>query len=270
MNKPAAFALFGDPVAQSLSPIMHEAAFARMGIAATYTACRAKDAAEVVRRIREGDLRGASITIPFKETVMALLDEVDPDAGAIGAVNTVVNRGSRLTGYNTDASGFVRDLGEWMAIRGTTFVVLGAGGAARAAVFGLREAGGTPIVVNRTAERSRTLAERFGCRWEPAEEIGKLKADCLINTTPLGMFPETERTPIENQFLAHFPRVTDMIYNPLKTRLLREAEGAGCAIRSGVGMFIHQGAEQIRLWTGKEPPREEMRRVVLERLGNNG
>ncbi|MHB9097020.1 MAG: shikimate dehydrogenase [Syntrophales bacterium] len=266
MNNPAAFALFGDPVEQSLSPLMHEAAFARMGIAAVYTACRVKDAAEVVRRIREGGIRGASITIPFKEKVIALLDEVDRNASAIGAVNTIVNRGGRLTGCNTDAPGFLRDLGEWTAIREKTFIVLGAGGAARAAVFALKEAGGTPIVVNRTAERSRTLAERFGCRWEPAEEIGGLKADCLINTTPLGMFPETERTPIEEKFLAPFPRVMEMIYNPLMTRLLREAAAAGCAVRTGVGMFVHQGAEQIRLWTGAEPPREEMRRVVLERL----
>jgi shikimate dehydrogenase len=270
MHEPAPFALFGYPVAQSLSPLMHEASFARMDIAAAYTAYRVKDAAEIVRQIREGGIRGASITIPFKETVMALLDEVDPDASAIGAVNTIVNRGGRLTGYNTDAPGFVRDLREWIAIRGTTFVVLGAGGAARAAVFALREAGGTPIVVNRTTERSRTLAESFGCRWEPAQEIGGLRADCLINTTPLGMFPDTDRTPLEEKFLAHFPRVMDMIYNPMKTRLLREAERAGCAVRSGVGMFVHQGAEQIRLWTGQEPPREEMRRVVLERLAKNG
>ena len=148
---------------------MHTAAFARMGIAADYTAYRVKDAAEVVRRIRESDIRGASITIPFKETVMALLDEVDPAAAAIGAVNTIVNRDGRLAGYNTDGPGLVRDLVEWIAIRGTTFVVLGAGGAARAAVYSLREAGGIPIVVNRTAERARALAESFGCRWEPAD-----------------------------------------------------------------------------------------------------
>jgi len=269
MDKPSAFALFGNPVSQSLSPLMHEAAFARMGIAAVYSAYRAEDAAEVVRRIREGGIRGASITIPFKETVMALLDELDAGASAIGAVNTIVSHSGRLTGYNTDAPGLIRDLEEWIAIRGKTFVVLGAGGAARAAVFALKEAGGTPIVVNRTAERSRMLAERFGCRWEPAEEIGKLTADCLINTTPLGMFPETQRSPLEGKFLAHFPRVMEMIYNPMRTRLLREAEQAGCSVRSGVGMFVHQGAEQIRLWTGMEPPREEMRRVVLERLGEH-
>ena len=135
MDEPAHFALFGNPVSQSLSPLMHTAAFARMGITAAYTAYQVKDAAEVVRRIRESGIRGASVTIPFKETVMALLDEVDPAAAAIGAVNTIINRDGRLAGYNTDGPGLVRDLAEWIAIRGTTFVVLGAGGAARAAVL---------------------------------------------------------------------------------------------------------------------------------------
>ena len=270
MDEPAHFALFGNPVSQSLSPAMHTAAFAQMGLNADYTAHRVDDAAEVVRRVRESGIRGASITIPFKETVMALLDEVDPAAAAIGAINTIVNRDGMLAGYNTDGPGLVSDLSEWIAIRGTTFVILGAGGAARAAVYSLRDAGGIPIVVNRTAERAQVLADRFGCRWEPAREIGRLRADCLINTTPLGMFPETERTPVEEKFLVHFPRVMDLIYNPLKTRLLREAEAAECAIRSGVGMFVHQGVEQIRLWTGQEAPQEEMRRVVLERLGKHG
>jgi shikimate dehydrogenase len=263
------FALFGNPVAQSLSPAMHAAAFAQMGIAADYLAYHADDAAEVIRRIRDGGIGGASVTIPFKESLMTLIDEVDPAAAAIGAINTIVERNGRLIGYNTDAPGFLRDLGEWMAIRGRTFVVLGAGGAARAVVYALREAGGNPIVVNRTAERARALAEGFGCRWEPAAEIGRLRADCLINTTPLGMFPETEQMPVEKSVLRLFPGVLDLIYNPLRTRLLREAAAVRCIVRSGVGMFVHQGAEQIRLWTGMEPPREEMRRVVLERLGNH-
>jgi shikimate dehydrogenase len=266
-DKPASFALFGDPVAQSLSPLMHGAAFVKMGLAAAYTAYRVKDAADVVRQMQESGIRGASITIPFKETVMALLDEVDATAAAIGAVNTISNRDGRLVGYNTDGPGLARDLEDWIGIRGRTFVILGAGGAARAAVFTLIQQGGTVVVVNRTAARARALAGSFGCRWGLPAEIGRLEADCLINTTPIGMFPETDRTPLEDTPPVHFPHVMDMIYNPVKTRLLREAEAGGCAIRSGVGMFVHQGAEQIRLWTGMEPPREWMRATVMERLG---
>lgn len=269
MNEPASFALFGDPVAQSLSPLMHRSAFAEMGLSASYTAYRAKEAAEVVRQIRESGIRGASITIPLKETVMALLDEMDANAAAIGAVNTIINRDGRLAGYNTDGPGLARDLEDWIGIRGKTFVILGAGGAARAAVFTLIQGGGTAIVVNRTVERAAALAGSFGCRWGLPAEIDRLEADCLINTTPLGMFPDTDRTPLKDQFLVRFPRVMDMIYNPVRTRLLREAEAAGCAVRSGVGMFVHQGADQIRLWTGLEPPRERMRATVMERLGGH-
>ena len=269
MSTPAIFALFGDPVAQSLSPLMHGAAYVKMGLAATYAAYRVKAAADVVRQIRESGIRGASITIPFKETVMALLDEVDANAAAIGAVNTIGNRDGRLVGYNTDGPGLARDLEDWIGIRGKTFVILGAGGAARAAVFTLIQRGGTAVVVNRTVERAKALAGSFGCRWGLPSEIGRLEADCLINTTPIGMFPDTVRSPLKDKFLVHFPRVMDMIYNPLKTRLLREAEAAGCAVRSGVGMFVHQGAEQIRLWTGMEPPREWMRQTVMERLGGH-
>lgn len=270
MNEPASFALFGDPVAQSLSPIMHGAAFAKMGLTAAYTAYRVKDAADVVRQIRESGIRGASITIPFKETVMALLDQVDANAAAIGAVNTIVNRDGRLAGYNTDGPGLARDLEDWIGIRGKTFVILGAGGAARAAVFTLIQGGGTVVVVNRTVEKARALAGSFGCRWALPAQIGRLGANCLINTTPIGMFPDTDRTPLKDNFLVHFSCVMDMIYNPVKTRLLREAEAAGCAVRSGVGMFVHQGADQVRLWTGLEPPREWMRATVMERLGGHG
>lgn len=267
MDEPALFALFGDPVAQSLSPLMHGEAFAEMGLSASYRACRAKDAAEVVRRIREEGIRGASITIPLKETVVAHLDEVDADAAAIGAVNTIVNRYGTLSGHNTDGPGLARDLEEWIGIKGRTFLILGAGGAARAAAFTLAQRGGTAVVVNRTADRAAALARRFGCRWVPVDRMDGLEADCLINATPLGMFPDTDRTPLKDPHPARFPRVLDMIYNPIKTRLLREAEAAGCAVRAGVGMFVHQGAEQIRLWTGIEPPRERMRRTVMMKLG---
>jgi shikimate dehydrogenase len=264
------FAIFGNPLGQSLSPLMHNAAFAKIGIDARYGVCQTDDAAAAVRRFREMGLHGASVTIPFKETIAPLLDEVDDSARAIGAVNTIVDRDGRLKGYNTDGIGMIRDLEEWVEIRGKTFVILGAGGAARAAVYSLLQEGGMPIVVNRTPARAEALAGRFGCRWAPFAKVGGLRADCLINTTPVGMFPKTDRTPLPKQDLAGFPYVMDMIYNPVQTRLLREAEAAGCAVRSGVGMFVRQGAEQFRLWTGMEPPLERMKKVVMERLGNNG
>ena len=268
MDEPAHFALFGNPVSQSLSPAMHTAAFARMGISADYAAYRVDNAAEVVRRIRKSHIQGASITIPFKETLLPLLDDWDPAAAAIGAVNTIVNRDGRLAGHNTDVSGLIRDLSEWIAIRGTTFVVLGAGGAARAAVYSLREAGDPH-------RRQPDGGEGPGARRELRLPLGARRGD----RRPAGGLPDQHDTSGDvpgdeadasgERNPRPFPAGNGYDLQPHGTRLLREAEAAGRAVRSGVGMFVHQGAEQIRLWTGQEPPREEMRRVVVERLGNH-
>jgi shikimate dehydrogenase len=269
VTPPLRFALFGNPVAQSLSPLMHKAAFAAMGLAAGYETIRAGDAAEVIRIFRERDLAGASVTIPFKETVLPLLDEVDEEARRIGAINTIVRRGNRLAGYNTDASGLAFDLEVWCGIRGRRFAVLGAGGAARAAVHALLKAGGTPTVYNRTAATAKTLAGNLGCAWAPLAALGAAEADVLINTTPIGMFPKTGETPVEKALLSRFSFVMDTIYNPIRTRLLTEAAAAGCRTRTGAGMFVGQGAGQIRLWMDREPPLAIMRRTVLEKLGGN-
>ncbi|GAI59285.1 unnamed protein product, partial [marine sediment metagenome] len=124
-------------------------------------------------------------------------------------------------------------------------------------------------VLNRTIEKGEKLADEFGCEFCRIDDTGKIKAECLINTTPVGMIPDTEKSPVKSDILINFRCVVDVIYNPLKTKLLRDAEGAGCTILSGLGMFIHQGAEQIKIWTGIEPPREFMKQTVLERLKNS-
>ena len=153
-----------------------------------------------------------------------------------------------------------------MPIRGKTFGVLGAGGAARAIIFGIMSAGGNPVVLNRTGEKGRSLAKEFVCPFLPYPEIGDLKADCIVNTTSVGMAPQKETSLLEGEGSRKISRVVDIIYNPLETKLLKDARKAGCRTKSGLGMFVHQGAEQIRLWTGMEPPMESMKRVVRERL----
>jgi shikimate dehydrogenase len=194
------------------------------------------------------------------------LDELEESSDRIGAVNTIVNEGGRLRGYNTDWIGFVRDLKELMPIQGKTFGVLGAGGAARAILFGILSEGGNPVVLNRTAAKGEVLAKEFGCSFLPLSEIGVLKADCIVNTTSVGMAPQIENSPLEERALGKFPWVVDIIYNPLETKLLKDARKAGCRTRAGLGMFVHQGAEQIRLWTSREPPVESMKRVVRKKL----
>jgi shikimate dehydrogenase len=266
-NSSEIFALFGNPVGHSLSPLMHNATFKRMNIDANYVPFCINNLEDAVRGIRGLDIRGVSVTIPFKTTVISYLDEVDESSLRVGAVNTILNDGEgMLKGYNTDWVGLIRDLNESLEISGRTFAILGAGGAARAAVFGILKDGGIPVILNRTIEKGEKMARDFGCPFYPLSEIGNLKADCLINTTPVGMAPDRERSPLARESLVNFRWVMDLIYNPLKTKLLRDAEEAGCMVLTGVGMFVHQGAEQIKIWKGVDPPRAFMKQIVLERL----
>ena len=265
---PAIYALFGNPVGHSLSPPMHNAAYKKMGINASYCSYCVERPQEAIEKIKERPIRGASVTIPFKTTVIPYLDEVRDEARSIGAVNTILHHDTgRLRGYNTDWMGVVRGLEEHLEIPGKTFAILGAGGAARAVLFGILQKDGVPLILNRTTTKGEELAQAFGCPFYPLSEIDAVRADCLINTTPVGMAPEKGKSPIAKEVLTNFQWVMDCIYNPLKTQLLLDAEGAGCTPINGVGMFVHQGAEQIKIWTGKEPPREFMRQVVLESLG---
>lgn len=259
-----AYALFGNPVGHSLSPLMHNAAFRRLGIRAQYAAIEVRSPREAIEIIKTSGIDGASITVPFKTGIMDFLDEMSPEALGIGAVNTVVREKQRLLGFNTDWLGFMADLKEaGMKIKGTKFAVLGAGGAARAVVYGIIREGGTPFIFNRSVEKGKALARDFGCSFRRLDDA---PADVLVNTTPVGMHPLTEESPVGKTFLSRFEWVIDLIYNPLETRLLREAGEAGCKVRSGVGMLVRQGAEQFRIWTGKEPPVELMREVVESEL----
>jgi len=265
-NDSLTFALFGNPVAQSLSPLMHSAAFREMKIDASYRVLRVEDPRDIPEKMEALDIRGASITIPHKTGIMPYLDAVSDSAARIGAVNTITRADGRLRGDNTDWTGLIRALGEALEIRGKRFAVLGAGGAARAAVYGILSEGGAPVVVNRTTKKGEQVAKEFGCDFYPLEEIQGIMGDCLINTTPVGMFPDMDASPAGADTLEHFEWVMDTIYNPLETRLLKDAAKAGRRTISGATMFVHQGAEQIRIWTGLQPPTDLMKRAVLERL----
>lgn len=260
------YALFGNPVAQSLSPLMHNAALKAMGLDGCYVSLCVRNLPGAVQGLRGMDIRGVSVTIPFKSEIIEYLDDLDDEALRIGAVNTVVNDSGRLTGHNTDWRGLTRSLTEHVEVEGKTVVILGAGGTARAAIYGVVKEGGHPIIVNRTEGKGRELAQDWGCPYESLENIGKIKAHILINTTPVGMFPHTDERPFQDVFLAGFSWVVDVIYNPLKTSLLQAAGTAGCGTLPGLDMFVYQGAEQIRLWTGQEPPVDVMRQVVLAHL----
>lgn len=260
----------GYPVGHSLSPVMHNAAFAEKGLNAVYLAFETKDMVGCITGMRALGIRGMSVTIPHKSEVMPLLDEVDGLAKRIGAVNTICNDSGRLVGYNTDAVGAIRALEEKVELTGKSCTILGAGGAARAIGFILKENSVEVKVANRSPERGRALARSLKCQYLTLDQLGEISVDIVINTTPVGMAPLTDQCPLPEQSLTEGMVVMDIIYNPIETMLLTIARARGCVTINGVGMFIHQGAEQFRLWTGLEAPIATMRRTVEGALNKSG
>jgi len=250
------FGVIGNPVHHSLSPVIHNGAFRRLGWNAVYLAFEVKNLEEALRGIRGLGVRGVSVTLPFKTEVLPFLDKIEGLARKVGAVNTIVNRRGRLIGYNTDCEGALEVLEEKMDLRGRTVVLLGAGGAARAIGFGLKERGVPLIVVNRSKERGQAFSKELRCNYLPISSLarmkeGELEADIVINATPLGMYPRDGETPIPKKFLKKGMVVMDIVYEPLQTRLLREAKEKGCVTVDGLEMLIRQGMAQFEIWTGK-------------------
>ncbi|MFW6284168.1 MAG: shikimate dehydrogenase [Desulfosalsimonas sp.] len=261
------YGVIGHPVAHSKSPVMHNRAFAETGYPGIYAAFDVTDPAGAAAGIRALGIRGVSVTIPHKVAVMAFLEEIDDQARAIGAVNTIVNDQGRLIGHNTDGEGAVQALLEHIRLSGKTVVVLGAGGAARAVGHGLCSHGGTRVIfANRTEQKARYMAQDLGAEFVPMAGLENTGFDILINTTPVGMHPHTEAMAVAESVLRPNLVVMDIVYNPLETMLLKRARDCGCTVIDGVGMFVYQGARQFSLWTGLEPPIAQMRQAVYEAL----
>jgi shikimate dehydrogenase len=270
LQLPSLFGVIGDPIAHSVSPVMHGRAFAYIGFNGIYLAFQVKDLPGATAGIRALGLKGVSVTIPHKVAVMELIDEVDETARRIGAVNTVVNRDGQLWGCNTDCPGAVRALTEKTSLRDKRVVILGAGGAARAVGFGIRAEGGRVVIANRTPKRGEILARDLDSEFVPLEDLRSLDCDILINTTPVGMHPQVDDTPLSKDLLHRDMVVMDAVFNPLQTRLLKDAQACGCTTVDGATMLVYQGAEQFELWTGEQAPVEVMRQAVLEALRPGG
>jgi shikimate dehydrogenase len=267
-GKTAVYCILGNPVAHSMSPLMHNTAFKRLGLNAVYVPFQVENLANAVSGLSALGIKGASVTIPFKETIMQFIDEIDDTARKIGAVNTLLCHRTGIAGTNTDWVGAHRSLEPLLAIKGHTFVVIGAGGAARAVLFCIMSHGGSAIVVNRTENKGRALAAEFHAGFAPLVDIDRVDGDCLINTTPIGMHPKDTQMPVPKGVLARYRAVADVIYHPLKTMLVKEAEAAGCRVATGLDMFVYQGASQFEMWTGKQAPIEAMKTAVVDRLRN--
>ncbi len=261
------YGILGRPVAHSLSPEMHNAAFRELEIDAAYVACPVTDLVQAVAGLRGLAIQGVSVTIPFKEEIIPLIDELDPQAARIGAVNTVVNRDGRLIGYNTDWLGALRALQVHTRLAGEQVLILGAGGAARAIAFGVLQEGGRVSLTDLDAPRAAALARDLQAAAIPLSRLDQCPAAILVNATPVGMEPQVEEIPIPPEHLGRFRLVMDAVYRPLETRLLKEAKARGAATIDGLQMLIHQATAQFELWTGRPAPLETMARAAYQALG---
>jgi len=256
------FAVAGNPIAHSLSPIMHLTAFRRENLNAVMLPLKVRALDDLLTIVRDLPLDGVAVTMPLKQEVLPHLANMDPLTAKIGACNTLrTGADGKLYGFNTDVAGVVRPLEKRMRLKGAKILVLGAGGAARAAVFGLVEQGAEVYVVNRTHEKAVALARKAKAHVLKQNVLAKNRFDAIINTTPCGMTGIKQQLPIkENELNASL--VFDMVYTPLETPLLKLAKSRGLAVISGLEMFVQQGARQFEIWTGKPAPEGEMLRVV--------
>jgi shikimate dehydrogenase len=261
--------LIGDPVEHSLSPLIHNTAYKALDINYAYITLPAGDIERALAEIRERGIRGASVTTPHKVNALKHLDLVDPTVQAIGAVNTIVNDNSVLTGYNTDGDAALKALEEVTDLGGKRVVLVGSGGAALAIAAALKEKGAKLVILNRTGAKARQLADKLDA--EDAGDLSRIslvaEADILINATTVGMAPETSETIVPQKFLHERLTVFDIVYNPRETRLLREARVKGCAVVYGDKMLLYQAAQQFELFTGHPAPLKIMESALTKALG---
>ena len=274
--------VIGDPIEHTLSPVIQNAAFGETGLDYVYLPFRVKkeELGKAIQGMRALNIRGLNVTIPHKVEVMRYLDKIDPLAKEIGAVNTIVNTEGTLKGYNTDASGFLMalEMAEFK-VEKKKIVILGAGGAARAISFILTDKGAYLRIINRTLDAAREISDRMENTFRKQVEVLELtnnnlktalkEADLLVNTTSVGMLPQPDDTLIPNGLLRPDMMVADIIYNPLKTRLLTEAASKGARVMGGMDMLVCQGAAAFELWTGQKAPLKKMSAAAYTAMGQH-
>ena len=276
--------IIGDPIEHTMSPAMHNAAFQTLGLDYTYVPFRVKslELKKAIEGIRGLNLRGLNVTIPHKVAVMQFLDRIDPLAEKIGAVNTIVNDDGILSGYNTDATGFLQTLHDKdVDPEDKKVLLLGAGGAARAIGNVLAGEKARITILNRRQELSwaedlaRLLMRHYGAKVNAGEltpenlQRAIEGVDIVVNSTSLGMSPDDDQTPVPADLLGASLTVFDVVYNPYETRLLREAKAAGAKTINGLEMLVRQGAIAFEKWTGIKAPVDVMRQSALDLLQKN-
>jgi shikimate dehydrogenase len=278
-GKTRVYGVIGDPIEHSLSPVIHNAAFAALGLESVFLAFRVKPAeiGNAVNGMRALGIHGLNVTMPHKTTVIPHLDEVDKTARFLNTVNTIHNKNGKLWGFNTDGVGALKALREnGVDPKGKKVLLLGAGGASRAIAYTIAHEADELVILNRTVKPAKELARQlrqFLPKKISAEALSSeaiednlMDSEVLINATSIGMKPNVNETPVNPKWLRTNLAVMDIVYNPLETKLAKIAKEAGAKVVSGVEMLIYQGAASFEIWTGKSAPIQVMRKTVLDRL----
>lgn len=265
-KKTRIYGLIGNPVEHSMSPLIHNASFKKQKINAVYVLFKVSNVKFFLNNFKNLT-EGFSVTIPHKITAMKHLNCIEKSAKKIGAINTVVNKKGKLYGYNTDCIGAIKALETKTRIRNKKILLIGAGGAAKAIATGLKNKGAKITITNRTLNKAKALAKSITCDYKPLSALKEtIKGqDIIINATSVGMYPGIKKTIIPKQLLKKV-LIMDIVYNPLRTKLIKDAENNNCKTILGIEMFIEQAAEQFKLFTGKKAPKQLMRKLVEQQL----
>ena len=270
------YGVIADPIGHSLSPMIHNAMFQHLGLNSVYIPFQVsrEDLDQFMSDVVELGIKGLSITIPHKEAIIPRITKVDEAVSGIGAANTIVFDGDKLLGYNTDYRAAMDSLeasigtaAAGKSLEGKVALLLGAGGVAKAIAFGLKRRGAKVVIASRTAARSQKLAKQFACKAIDWSNRHTVKADVLVNGTPVGMHPNVDESPYDKHYLRPSVIVFDTVYNPESTLLVKEARRKSCTVITGVDMFVRQAALQFQLFTGQDAPMELMRDQLKRATG---
>ncbi len=271
--------VIGDPIEHTLSPVIHNAAFVELGLDYVFLAfkVKAKGVADAINGAKALNIRGLNVTMPHKSKVIAHLDRIDLSAQIIKSVNTILNKENMLFGFNTDGVGAMKALKEnGVELKGRKVLLLGAGGAARAIAYSVAKEADELAVLNRTVKQAQELAKLLENTFNKKIAYGSLEqrdvqnqlqdSDILINATSIGMKPKSDVSPVAPKLIRSNLAVMDIVYNPLETKLTKDARAAGAKVVSGVEMLIYQGVASFEIWTGRSAPVEVMRKAALNHL----
>ena len=259
--------VIGNPVEHSVSPVMHNAAYAALGLNFIYVPFRVKHIEDAIKGIRAFGITGVSVTTPHKIAIMQYMDEIDDVAKNIGAINTIYNDNGKLIGSNTDYIGAIHALEEKTSLSNKKVAIIGAGGAARAIVFGLKQKNCDITIFNRTKNAAETLAKDSGSTYMRLDQLNALnKYDILINATSVGMSPKTDEIAVPKEYLSKDMTVFDIVYNPKETMLIKQAQATNCTVVYGYKMLLYQAIDQFELFTGKRAPIDVMEEALISEL----